>query len=51
MTVQRWPCTGTYSGYSPLLAVPPTGRSTRGTGVLLAHWRNVQISELWHFGD
>ena len=24
-TVQRWPCTGTYSGHSPLLAVPPTG--------------------------
>ena len=50
-TVQRWHCTGTYSGHSPLLAVPPTGRSTRGTGVPLAHWRDGRISELWHFGD
>lgn len=49
--VQRWHCTGTYSGHSPLLAVPPTGRSTRGTGVPLAHWRDGRISELWHFGD
>ncbi len=50
-TVQRVPCTGTYSGHSPLRVVPPTGRSTRGAGVLMAHWREGRISELWHFGD
>ncbi len=36
---------------SPLLVVPPTGRSTWGTGVLMAHWRDGRISALWHFGD
>ena len=50
-TVQRWHCTGTCSGHSPLLVVPSPGRSTRGTGVLMAHWRDGRISELWHFGD
>jgi predicted ester cyclase len=50
-TVQRWHCTGTYSGQSPLLPVPPTGRSTQATGVLMAQWRDGRIVELWHFGD
>ena len=50
-TVQRWHCRGTYSGQSPLPPVPPTGRSTQGSGVLMAHWRGGQIAELWHFGD
>lgn len=50
-TVQRWHCSGTYTGRSPLLPVPPTGRSTRASGVLMAHWREGRISELWHFGD
>jgi ketosteroid isomerase-like protein len=50
-TVQRWHCTGTYSGPSSLLPVPPTGRSTQGTGASVAHWRDGRIVELWHFGD
>jgi hypothetical protein len=24
---------------------------TRGTSVLLAHWRDGRISKLWHFGN
>ncbi len=50
-TVQRWHCTATYSGQNSLLPVPPTGRSTRASGVLMARWRDGRIVELWHFGD
>jgi hypothetical protein len=50
-TVQRWHCTGTYNGQSPLLPGPPTGRSTQATGVLMAQWHERRIVELWHVGD
>jgi ketosteroid isomerase-like protein len=50
-TVQRWHCSGTYSGRSPLLPVPPTGRRTQASGVLVGHWRDGRVVELWHFGD
>jgi len=50
-STHRWHCQGTYSGQSPMLPVPPTGRQTVATGSLVMHWENGKVTEAWHFGD
>lgn len=50
-SVHRWHCDGTFSGDTPLLPVPATGRHTTASGNLILHWREGQIEEVWHLGD
>ena len=50
-SVHRWHCEGTFSGDTPLLPVPATGRRTTASGSLVLHWRDGRIEGVWHFGD
>ena len=50
-STHRWHCHGTYSGQSPMLPVPPTGKQSSASGSLVFHWQDGKIVEAWHFGD
>jgi predicted ester cyclase len=50
-TVHRWHVSGTYTGESPLMPVPPTGRHATATGCHICHWVEDKCAEVWHFGD
>ena len=47
----RWTCSATYTGESPLLTVPPTGKPTGGSGGHFLRWQDGRPVEIWHHGD
>jgi predicted ester cyclase len=51
VSAHRWTCRGTYTGESPLLPTPPTGKPAQATGSHFAHWHDGMPTEIWHNGD
>ncbi len=50
-SAHRWTCWATFSGQSPLLPVPPTGKRSTATGSHVIHWEGDKAVEIWHYGD
>jgi predicted ester cyclase len=50
-TVWRYTTTSTFTGETPVMPVPPTGKSSTATGAVVARWRGGKIVEVWHFHD
>ena len=48
-TAHRWTCRATYTGQSPLLPVPPTGKQARVPGCHVAHWLDGKAVEMWPY--
>ncbi|MFN8108730.1 MAG: ester cyclase [Thermoleophilia bacterium] len=46
-----WHCEATFTGSSPVIPVPPTGRPTAASGTIVARLENDRVVELWHHGD
>jgi predicted ester cyclase len=47
----RWHCSATFSGDSPVVPVPPTGKRSEASGTILARFEGGSIVEAWHHGD
>lgn len=47
----RWTMTGTHTGQSPLLPVPPTGRSISVSGCAIDRVEGDKIVETWNHAD
>jgi predicted ester cyclase len=50
-SAHRWTCRATYTGQSPLLPGPPTGKPATVLGSHIVHWAADKAVEVWHFGD
>ncbi len=50
-TAHRWTWRGTFSGESPVLPAPPTGKQATGPGCHVIHWADGKAVEMWHHGD
>ena len=50
-TAHRWNCQGTYTGQSPVLPTPPTGKQAAVLGCHVVHWVEGKAAEMWHIGD
>ncbi len=50
-SAHRWTCSATFTGQSPLLPVPPTGKRAIVPGSHIVHWEEGKAVEMWHFGD
>ena len=50
-SAHRWHAEGTYTGQSPMLPGPPSGKHATAEGCLILHWRDGKVAETWHFGD
>lgn len=50
-TIHRWTVMGTFTGQSPLLPIPPTGKHGRAGGCHIIRWQNNRAVEVWHYGD
>jgi predicted ester cyclase len=50
-TIVRWICTGTFTGQTPLMPIPPTGKKATAPVCIFAHWKDGVMSEVWHYGD
>ena len=50
-SVHRWIVSGTYTGQSPLLPVPPTGKLAKVPGCTVVHWEGGKAVEIWQYGD
>ena len=44
-------CEATFSGESPMVPIPPTGRRTGASGTHVCHWSGGVVVEAWHHGD
>jgi predicted ester cyclase len=51
VSAHRWNVRATYTGESPLLPTPPTGKPTQATGSHFVHWHDGHPTEIWHNGD
>lgn len=49
--VVRWTMTGTHTGQSPAVPVPPTGRQVRVTGCAVDRVVDGKIAETWNYVD
>ncbi len=50
-TVVRWTMTGTHSGLSPAIPVPPTGKQVRITGCAIDRIADGKVAETWNHVD
>lgn len=50
-SAHRWHAKGTYTGDTPMLPGPPSGKHATAEGCLILHWRDGVVVETWHFGD
>jgi len=49
--VWLWHCAATFSGESPVVPVPPTGRRSEASGTIVARFDGDRATEIWHHGD
>ncbi len=50
-SAHRWTWRGTFTGESPVLPAPPTGKQATGLGCHIVHWADGKAVETWHYGD
>jgi steroid delta-isomerase-like uncharacterized protein len=50
-SVVRWTMTGTHSGQSPAVPVPPTGKQIRLTGCAIDRVVDGKVAETWNYVD
>ena len=50
-TFGRFTMSATFTGQTPLMPIPPTGKKAVGLACIMVHWRNGKIAEVWHVGD
>jgi len=51
ITTIRWTFTGTYTGPSATMPIPPNGKQVVGINCTESHWVNGRISEAWQISD
>jgi ketosteroid isomerase-like protein len=48
-TCHRYLCSGTHTGFNPLIPVEPNGRWFETSGCWMAHWVDGKAVEVWHY--
>jgi predicted ester cyclase len=50
-SAHRWTWEATFTGETPLIPSPPTGKKAAGPGCHFMHWVDGKAAEVWHQGD